>query len=76
MQKSLPADQEILGSIPGSSVGFFSAVGNFHDIYGLGVCVSECFVYVLSFVIFEEGYNLHDTICDPWIIPPLQEIGL
>ena len=42
MGTSLLTDQEVLGSISGSAMGFFSSGELIQDIYGLGVCVCRC----------------------------------
>ena len=54
MVTSFPTGQEAPGSVPGSFMGFFSIV-LFHGMYGLGMCVSLSFVYILFYIFFGGG---------------------
>ena len=78
MVMSLPTDEKVLCSIPGSIVEFFSNEEFFHGMNGQSVRVFQCPLSMIGPVVFGEGsYSLlttsqersfnciYDTISDP-----------
>ena len=52
--RSLPPDEEVLRSIPGSVLGFFSSGELFNDVYGSGFSGFQCPIFVFRPVLSPE----------------------